>query len=83
MNIEEKLEQIFENVGVTFEQNNELKKKHLLGKEVGMAARDLLIAFFMIEKAFQIQIPEETIVNGEFNTYEHILGTVKKCIGII
>ncbi len=83
MNIEEKLEQIFEYVGVTFKQNDKLKKKHLLGKDVGMMARDLLIVFFLTEKIFQIQIPEETIVNGEFNTYEHILETVKKCIGII
>ena len=82
MNEEKILTNIFKNLGVDFNKNAHLKKENLLGKKIGLSARDLLIAFFWIESAFNIRIMEESVVNGEFNTYEHILRVIRICQSI-
>lgn len=82
MDIERKLDAIFRRVGIEYEGNENLREENLLGRAVGLKARDLVIVYFEIEKAFHIQIPEKAIVNGEFNTYWKILDIVRKAKGI-
>lgn len=44
----------------------------LLGRKIGLAPRDLIYIFFDIEEQFGIRIPEEKIVDGQFNTFNNI-----------
>ncbi|MGF0034674.1 peptide maturation system acyl carrier-related protein [Bariatricus sp. SGI.154] len=81
MDTESKLMQIFKKVGIDFEKNIYLKDENVFGSKIRLSARDLLIVFFWIESVFKIRIPEELIVNGDFDTYEKILNTVEKCQG--
>ena len=50
----------------------EYKSKKLLGREIGMAPRDLLYLFFDVENEFGIVLPQNRIANGEFDTYNDI-----------
>ncbi len=54
----------------------QLFNKNLLGEEIGLLPRQLLYVFFDIEKEFNIQIPQECIVNGEFDTINNIVNIV-------
>ncbi|MCX7747537.1 MAG: peptide maturation system acyl carrier-related protein [Clostridia bacterium] len=56
--------------------NHEVKNKHLLGKEIRLAPRDLLYVFFDLEKEFNINIPENDIVEGRFNSFENAVDIV-------
>jgi acyl carrier protein len=47
-----------------------------LGKEWGLAPRDLLYLFFDIENEFGISIPEEAIEKGKFDTINNIAGII-------
>ena len=76
MDEEKKLKLIFETVHVDYAWIKEHSDENLLGKNVKMQARDLLIVYFMLEEFFKIRIPEKTIVNGEFVTYRQIAGLV-------
>lgn len=77
MDIEKELCRVFRYVGVEFSQNNELKSENLFGTAIGLRARDMLVVFFLVEKIFNIEIEEDVIVNGEFNSYNKILEVIK------
>jgi peptide maturation system acyl carrier-related protein len=51
---------------------DEIKGSHLLGYDMAMTPRHMVYFFFEIEKAFEITIPEEYIVNGELKSLENI-----------
>jgi peptide maturation system acyl carrier-related protein len=53
--------------------SGEFYDKHLLGRDIGMKARDLLYAYFDIKKEFGINIPEEEIAAGKFNTFNNMV----------
>lgn len=52
--------------------------KDLLGREIGLAARDLLYIYFDIIKEFNITIPEEDILQGKFSTINGLIDIVVK-----
>lgn len=49
-----------------------------LGRKFGMAPRDLLYLFFDVEKEFNIVIPQESIANGEFSTYNGVCEIIRR-----
>ncbi|WP_251860976.1 peptide maturation system acyl carrier-related protein [Clostridium sp. Marseille-Q2269] len=63
--------------GIDFEENIHLKNICLLGEEIGVKPRDLVLILFDIEKEMGISISHDYINKGKFNTYENIL----KCVG--
>mgnify|MGYP000648023566 FL=1 len=72
MNEEEKLKQIIIQVGGDYEYIKAHPKEKLLGRNIGLWARDLLIIYFEIKKELNINIPKNMIINGDFDTYEGI-----------
>lgn len=46
--------------------------KHFLGREIGLAPRDLLYLFFDLEKEYHITFPEEEVAAGKFNTINNV-----------
>ena len=59
--------------GIDFENNSELKREKLLGEKINLKARDLLLLLDNVEKSFSVSIPEKSICDGLFETYDHIL----------
>jgi len=71
--IEKRLAELFiERYSVDFSQNSEMK---LLSKS-GIPARELLHIYFDVKGVFDISIPEEDILKGRFDTFEHIVDIV-------
>ena len=76
--IEKKMTGIFvERFSMDFSHKPEIKEMKLLGKS-GIPARELLHVYFDIKRIFGISIPEADIVEGRFDTFEHITEIVYK-----
>ncbi|MCX7745303.1 MAG: peptide maturation system acyl carrier-related protein [Clostridia bacterium] len=80
----EKLKSIFFN---RFEMNlskcsQEDFDRALLGSFFNLAPRDLIYLFFDIEKEFNINIPQDEIVEGRFNTINNIADMIDKQLSI-
>jgi peptide maturation system acyl carrier-related protein len=77
--IETKLEKIFrERFGIDIKSlDDEKRRKNLLGCEFCMVPRDLLYLFFDIEREFDIDLPEEEIAAGRFNSLENIASIIR------
>lgn len=52
--------------------------QNLLEKKINIKARHLISLYFEIEKKFNISIPEEDIVSGNFKTINNISDIVLK-----
>jgi acyl carrier protein len=70
-----------------FEERFQVNTKHykegfcdeeLLGKYMRLNGRDLVYLFFDVEKNFDITIPQEDLINGSFNTLNHIIDIICK-----
>lgn len=57
-----------------FDKDPLLRQEKLLGPAVGLKARDLVVLLSRIEDAFEVSIPDDFICQGNFDTYDHILG---------
>jgi peptide maturation system acyl carrier-related protein len=57
-----------------------IRNKELFDNEIGLNARDLIYLLFDIEKEFKVQIPEEEIAQGNFDSIDHITNIVFKQI---
>lgn len=72
MNYEEELKEIFNKVGCDYEYLLKHPEENLLGRNIGLSARDLLVIYVEIVNRFKIHIPRELVIKGEFNTYASI-----------
>lgn len=61
---------------IDFKKSHHLRDEKLLGEKIGMPARELVLVLYDIEREFDIQIPEQAIIGGRFDTYNHIAGIV-------
>lgn len=50
-----------------------MRKEKLLGSRINMAARDLLVLLYEIEARMNIQLDKGSIINGYFDTFDHIV----------
>ena len=50
---------------------------NVFGRYIQLAPRDMLYIFFEVEKVFEMEIPEQAILNG-FNTFNNILNCITK-----
>lgn len=72
MKVEKRLLEIFEKLKLDTDKVISNKNEKLLGKKIGLNARDLLILFFRIEEEFNIKIPESIITEGKFTTFKEM-----------
>ncbi len=71
--IQDKLREIFRNRTETdFIQNKHLQSLKLLGNDLRVPVRELVLILFDIEKEFDIQIPKDKVIDGCFDTYANI-----------
>lgn len=79
--IDFKLSEIFRQItGIDFRENMDLKNQKLLGKSIGLTARELVHLYYMIEEQFGIEIGEEIILDGKFDIYNNILEATSKYV---
>ncbi len=57
--------------------SNNFLNKDLLGREFRLVPRDLVYLVFEIEKVFNIIIPQEDIVAGNFKTFHNIVEVIE------
>lgn len=55
------------------EHDADILDKHLLGEDMGFAARDLLYLFFDVENVFNVKIDKKYILNGKFTSFNNIV----------
>lgn len=80
LEIREKLAAIFlKRTGRDFQQKDMWNKK-LFGLEIGMPVEELMYICFDIEHTFGIQIPEKSLLDGCFDTFEHIYSVVDDAV---
>ena len=71
--IEKILSDIFKTrFSMNYQDNPSKKDAKLLGKN-GIPARELLHLYFDVKRDFGIVIPEDDIVDGRFDTFNHII----------
>lgn len=71
--IQEKLRVIFKHrTEIDFLQNKHLQDLKLLGNDLRVPARELVLILFDIEREFCIQIPKDKVIEGCFDTYANI-----------
>lgn len=74
--IEKKLSGIcLKRFSIDFLHKPELKKMRFLSK-ADIPARELLHVYFDVKNTFGISIPEKDIVEGRFDTFEHIVDII-------
>lgn len=64
--------------GIDFSSKVKLREKNVLGVEVQMHARELLLALYDIENFFEIKISEQYLVNEMFNSFDNIYEIVEE-----
>lgn len=57
-----------------FDKDPSLRQEKLFGPAIGLKARDLVVLLSRIEGSFEVSIPDDFICQGNFDTYDHILG---------
>lgn len=74
----DKINDIFRlRTGIDFEENPELKSEKLMGIKLNVPVRALVLLLLDIEKETGIKIPEEEVLNNNFDSYIHILRIVE------
>lgn len=58
----------------------DIKDINLMSYKLNFEPRELVYLLFEIEKAFNIKIPEEAIVNGSFNNFYNISNIINNQI---
>lgn len=66
---------------IDFKSSNNLCNEKLLSIRIGMQARELILTLFDIERKFRINIPQKYILDGYFDTYNHLVNIVEKELG--
>ncbi len=64
---------LFDICNVDIKSNIELRNEKLLGNKINMNARDLVVLLYTLEEKLDIHIKREDIVNGNFDTFDHIM----------
>lgn len=78
LEIEKNLAVIFmRRFSIDFLHQPDMKEMKLLSKS-GIPARELLHVYFDVKNIFGIQIPEDDVVKGRFDTFEHITDIIEE-----
>ena len=66
---------------IDFRVRINLRDEKLLGEKIGMSARDLLLVLYDIEREFDMKVSDQYIIDGYFDTYNHVAGIIKESFG--
>lgn len=66
--------------GIDFSKNIELENVKLLGGQIYLPPRELVLILYDIEKKLGIKIAEEEIAKGKFDCYSNIVEIVSNTI---
>lgn len=73
----EKLVEIIKRrTGKDFEKMNDLKEAKLLGSDIRLPARELVLILYDIEEVFGISVSKQAVLDGKFDSYSHIMELV-------
>lgn len=62
---------------INFEKNESLMNAPLLGNQIKLPVRELLLIYHDIEEKFGFSIPQEEVEKGSFKTYNSILHMIE------
>ncbi len=62
---------------IDFIASTHLRDEKLLGENIGMPARELILTLYDIEREMNTKIPEEAVLIGYFDSFNHILEIIK------
>lgn len=73
-NIVKELNEIFlYRTNIDFEKNYDMRDLLLFGEKINIPERELVLILYDIESKMNIGIPKQAVINGEFDTFNHIL----------
>ena len=76
--MEEKLCEIFKKrMNINFQEHPELKDEKFFGSILHVAIREAVFCIYDIEEAFSMRIPQQAVIAGEFDSYNHVLKILK------
>ncbi len=79
--IDKKLQKIFKTrTGIDFQHDKEKREDALLGKNLDIPPRELILIYLDIEKEFGIEITEKEIIGKNFSSYNKIKKLLKQAI---
>jgi len=79
MERENVLNEIFKRrINIDFKQKARLKKEKLFGEKINCPVRELVLILYDLERELKIKVSEDDIVNGKFDTYNHILEIISR-----
>ena len=64
---------LFDMWHINMKSETELRTEKLYGCKINMEARDLVALLLKIEEKMDIQIDRQSILNGNFDTFDHIV----------
>lgn len=64
---------LFDIWNIDMRGDTRLWKEKLLGSQIKMAARDLVVLLHAIEQRMNIQLDTKSLIDGKFDTFEHII----------
>lgn len=67
---------MLQRTGIDFSEKTQLQEENFFGIMINLPVRELLLIFFDIEQIFNVHIPDEKIISGQFNSYTN----VKECL---
>jgi peptide maturation system acyl carrier-related protein len=74
VDVESVVNEAFSNVvKFDFSACPQLKNAKVLGREIGIQARELLVVLLEIESALQITIPDKDLHDGRFDSFQGIV----------
>lgn len=81
--VEKQLQSIFERrTGINFQKDKKKGALPLLGEELKVPARELLLVYLDIEKELKIKIDEQNILKGEFKTFDRVKDLVCRLVEV-
>lgn len=64
---------LFDMWHIDMRENIGLREEKLLGNRINMEARDLVVLLNAIEEKMDIQLDTKSLIDGKFDTFEHII----------
>lgn len=80
-NVDYELEEIFfKRLKIELKKENGWKDENIFGSMIHLPVNEAVLLYIDITKKFCICLPEERIISGEFDTYNHIKNIICECL---
>ncbi len=65
-------------LGINFVENKDLANECFFGQRIKAPIHELLLSLIDIEKEFHIHLSEQKIIDGKYDTYNHVIELVRE-----